>query len=108
MNDEPTVVYSGKSLDSAADLTRFLCENGVDAKLIKGDPLGHAHPAIDFFHDVIAGNTDHELLTNLISEWESQPKTKTPPIDGMFCYHCGEGLDQPAAVCPHCNETLTD
>ena len=107
-SDEPTVVYRGRSLDAAKNLANFLCENGVNAKLIEGDPLHHAHPAIDFFHDVIAAGTDHDALSVLVAKWESLPKKKGPTIDGLFCYHCGQGLDEPVTICPHCNESLAD
>ncbi len=106
--NQPLLVYHGRSLAEAKGLTLFLCDNGIDARLIEGDPLGHAHPASHVYHDVVAVKCDQEKLRALTSEWESLRTTKIPTGDALFCYHCGQELEGPAAVCPACNEPLVD
>lgn len=106
--DQPILVYHGRSLAEAQDLATFLRENGVDTKLIEGDPLGHAHPASHVYHDVMAIDHDHEKLRELSEQWETLRATETRNGNQLFCYHCGHGLDAPVSVCPVCNASLVD
>ena len=104
---QPMRVYHGQSLSEAEDLAGFLRESGIDVRLVEGDPLGHTHPASHVFHDVMVVNAEHEQLQSLITTWQSQRAAATTN-NTAFCYHCGQGLDEPVTTCPACQGSLLD
>ncbi len=105
---EPLLVYHGRSLSEANGLVNFLCEKGMDARLLEGDPLGHTHPASHVYHDVMVVNADPGKLRVLTAEWESLRTQGNSTGSEMFCYHCGHELAEPAAACPICKKSLVD
>ena len=111
MDRPPTVIYRSSEQHALRQLTEFLCDHGIDARLAVSNPqMPKYFRGVEQFYEILARNYDADEVRTLITQWEQQPTDAQQPLApgvGHYCYHCGEALSAPRETCSSCGGDLS-